>query len=231
MELEKQSDFACLCIVVGERYWDEICDALAQKGKKASKADAAAGRSKSVAWKKARSEMVLRNAFGKSTPQKELSVRSAAARGDRKAVNAALREGANMNVANAFGWTAYHYAMHNGHSEVARLLVMAGCDETPVPYLSPAEKLTAKQYKVVERSQIREECAIDSAAVGFLEVGEIVHVTTLVVEIGGSQRARLDRGWVTVVGNTAMQNDARTKGAVRLVPLEGKSTDALARGY
>ncbi len=228
--LEKHSDFRA-CSAVAERYWEEICDALAIKGKKARKAGAAVGRSKSIVWKKARSEMVLRNAFGKSTPQKELSVRSAAARGDRKAVNACLREGANMNAANDLGWTAYHYAVHNGHPEVAKLLLMAGCDETDVPYLSPAEKLTAKQYKVVERSMIREDCSIDSAAVGFAEVGEVVYVTKLVVENGGSQRARLDRGWVTVMGNAALQSDARTKGAARLVPLEDKNSDTLARGY
>jgi hypothetical protein len=133
---------------VAERYWEEICDALAQKGTKSRKADAAAGRSKSLAWKKARGGMVLQNALGKSTPKKELSVRSAAARGDRKAVNRFLREGVNMNVPNALGWTAYHYAMHNGHIDVAKLLVMSGCDETDIPYLSMAEKLTAKQYKV-----------------------------------------------------------------------------------
>jgi hypothetical protein len=63
-------------------------------------------------------------------------------------VNRFLREGVNMNVPNALGWTAYHYAIHNGHIDVAKLLVMSGCDETDIPYLSMAEKLTAKQYKV-----------------------------------------------------------------------------------
>lgn len=175
--------------------------------------------------------MVLQSAFGKSTPKNEISIRSAAARGDRKAVNRLLREGVNMNVANDLGWTAYHYALHNGHSEVAKLLLMAGCDETPVPYLPAAVKLTAKQYKVVERSAIREEYAVDSAAVGFVEVGEVVYVTKLLVELGGSQRARLDRGWVTVIGNAAVQSDARTRGAARLVPVEDNTSDTLARGY
>jgi|EP01046_Picozoa_sp_COSAG06_P004576 hypothetical protein len=78
---------------------------------------------------------------------------------------------------------------------------------------------------------IREDYTVDSGAVGFVEVGEIVQVTKLAVEVGGAQRARIDRGWVTVMGNAAMQSDARTKGAARLVPIEDKSSDTLARGF
>ena len=215
---------------VALRYWDEVCDALAQKGSRKSKADAKAGRTKSVAWKRARGGMVLQNALGKSTPKKELSVRSAAARGDRKSVNRFLHEGVNMNVANALGWTAYHYALHNGYTDVARLLIMSGCDETDPPYLSSAEKLTSKQYRVVQRSMLREEVTVDSAMVGYLEKDEIVHVVKLLVT-QGTQRAQVDRGWTTVMGNASVQEDKRTQGAARLVPVEDKTADTLARGF
>ena len=77
---------------------------------------------------------------------------------------------------------------------------------------------------------IREAVTPGAAAVGFCEKDEIVHVTKLLV-ISGTQRARLDRGWVTVMGNASVQVDKRTQGAARLVPVEDKTADTLARGF
>ena len=96
------------------------------------------------------------------------------------------------------------------------MLLMSGADETEVPTLSDAEKLTSKRYEVVARAMIREDYEVTSAEVGFLEKGEEVFVLKIRVDANGAQRARIDRGWVTISGSSAQQSDARTACAVRL---------------
>ena len=209
---------------VATRYWDEVADALALKGAKKRGSQG----HKSKVWKKARGKMMLKQALGKSNTTKELSFRSAAAKGDRKQLNRMIREGVSMNASNKLGWTAYHYALRNGHADIAKMLLMSGADETEVPTLSDAEKLTSKRYEVVARAMIREDYEVTSAEVGFLEKGEEVFVLKIRVDANGAQRARIDRGWVTISGSSAQQSDARTACSVRLIPILEK--DGVSKG-
>ena len=75
---------------------------------------------------------------------------------------------------------------------------------------------------------IREDYEVTSAEVGFLEKGEEVFVLKIRVDANGAQRARIDRGWVTISGSSAQQSDARTACAVRLVPILEK--DGASKG-
>ena len=103
-----------------------------------------------------------------------------------------------------------------------------------MPFLSHVDKLGATQMKVLRRSVIREELAVSSADVGFLDAGTIAHVTKIVVDSNGTSRGQIDRGWVTIQG---LSSDSRTKGEIRLEriqdpnrrrTLEQRRSDALA---
>jgi hypothetical protein len=115
---------------------------------------AAGGRS--AAWRKARLSVVVGAARGKTTPKKELSLRSAAGRGLLVEVRGMVQEGVNVDSKNKLGWSAHAYAVRNGHSQVAKLLESAGCEVSDVPQLSAIEKAVAKPYRALLRAVIRE---------------------------------------------------------------------------
>jgi hypothetical protein len=60
------------------------------------------------------------------TPNKQLI--EAADKGDLERVQDALYLGAKVNAINEYGWTALHYAVKQGHTEVIRVLVENGVD-------------------------------------------------------------------------------------------------------
>jgi ankyrin repeat protein len=59
-------------------------------------------------------------------PVPDPPVADAAMRGDRDAVRALLRQGADANAAQADGMTALHWAAQKGDVEMARILIYAG---------------------------------------------------------------------------------------------------------
>src|SRR6188474_1733489 len=58
----------------------------------------------------------------------ESPVADAAARGDRDAVKALLKEAADVNGAQGDGMTALHWAAMNGDLELAQMLIVAGAN-------------------------------------------------------------------------------------------------------
>src|SRR5829696_8749748 len=58
----------------------------------------------------------------------ESPVADAAARGDRDAVKALLKEAADVNAAQGDGMTALHWAAINGDLELAQMLIVAGAN-------------------------------------------------------------------------------------------------------
>src|SRR5688500_11464866 len=58
----------------------------------------------------------------------ESPVADAAARGDREAVKALLKEAADVNAAQGDGMTALHWAAMNGDLDLAQMLIVAGAN-------------------------------------------------------------------------------------------------------
>ncbi len=58
----------------------------------------------------------------------ESPVADAAARGDREAVKALLKQAADVNAAQGDGMTALHWAAMNGDAELAQMLIFAGAN-------------------------------------------------------------------------------------------------------
>ena len=60
--------------------------------------------------------------------RRESPVADAAARGDREAVKALLKQAADVNAAQGDGMTALHWAAMNGDLELAQMLIFAGAN-------------------------------------------------------------------------------------------------------
>ena len=58
----------------------------------------------------------------------ESPVADAAARGDREAVKALLKQAADVNAAQGDGMTALHWAAMNGDVDLAQMLIFAGAN-------------------------------------------------------------------------------------------------------
>src|SRR5688572_14971502 len=58
----------------------------------------------------------------------ESPVADAAARGDREAVKALLKQAADVNAAQGDGMTALHWSAMNGDAELAQMLIFAGAN-------------------------------------------------------------------------------------------------------
>eukprot|EP01052_Picozoa_sp_SAG31_P023537 SAG31_NODE_1947_length_6840_cov_4.654206_3_plen_1059_part_00 len=212
--------------------WHDVANAMALHGRQRGTAGEGGTGKRTMAWRKARTGMLT--GMMKSTPKMEISLRSAAGKGDLRTVRKLIGEGVDLNAKTSMGWTAYHYAKAHKHETIVAALEAAGCDCTPVPYLSVVERHGATQMNVLRRSVIREELAVSSADVGFLEAGTVAYVTKIVVNSNGTTRGQVDRGWVTIQGLSA---DNRTRGEVRLEPIkdpnkrrtvERRRADALA---
>ena len=62
------------------------------------------------------------------TAQSATPVTDAAMRGDLATLRSVLRGGADVNATQGDGMTALHWASHNGHADVARVLIYAGAN-------------------------------------------------------------------------------------------------------
>ena len=71
---------------------------------------------------------LVRRAVGRASARRESPVADAAARGDREAVKALLKQAADVNAAQGDGMTALHWAAMNGDAELAQMLIFAGAN-------------------------------------------------------------------------------------------------------
>ena len=89
-----------------------------------------------------------------ATPVSDPPVADAARRGDREAVRALLRQGADVNAAHADGMTALHWAAQRDDAETARMLIHAGAAVeavTRIGHLTPLHLASrAGNVRVVE---------------------------------------------------------------------------------